>query len=171
MHKWQTNFAWQMIGFAILLFLMGGGMMAQAWLSWSNVLANPAKLLLPTVGLVVAAVVAIYVAFICLNVGIRTRKHSAKMKEMEKNRPPLTLSKLREELQPENQERFRTNMFKMLQSMPPEAKGYTEAKMKGLVEKYRADLGSTAEVEIELSKLEALIRDVLDDASAITARN
>lgn len=102
----------------------------------------------------------------CIKISISTRKHDAKMREMEKNRPPLTLSKLREELQPEKLEQSRTSMLRMLQSMSPEARAYAIAKLKQLVDRYRADLGSTPEVEAELVKLEAFNRGILEELEA-----
>lgn len=103
----------------------------------------------------------------CINISVRTRKHDAKMKEMEKNRPLLTLNKLREELQPEKLEQSRSNTLRVLQSMSPEARAYTEAKLQQLVDRYRADLGSTPEVETEIAKLEAFNREVLEELKAL----
>jgi len=76
-------------------------------------------MLAPTLGLVFAAVMLVQGALMCINISISTRRHDAKMKEMEKNRPPLTLAKLREELKPENLEQSRTKMLRLLQSMSP----------------------------------------------------
>ena len=160
MHKWRTKFIWQMIGYAILSLLMAGGISCYVWSTRANWLANPAKLLVPTAGLIFAAVALVSTAFMCIKISIFTRKNDAKMREMEKNRPPLTLSKLREELQPEKLEQSRTSMLRMFQAMSPETRAYTEAKLKQLAERYRADLGSTPEVEAELAKLEAFNREV-----------
>jgi len=89
------------------------------------------------------------------------------MKELEKNRPPLTLDKLREELQPEKLEQSRINMLRTLQSMSPETRDYAEAKLKQLVDRYRTGLGSTPEVEAELAKLEAFNREVLEQLKTL----
>ncbi len=165
MQKWRTKFVWQMIGFAILLLLIAVAMVAEAWFFRAKFLANPIKLLLPTAGLAYGAVMVVWAAIMCIKVSIQTRKHAAKMKELEKNRPPLTWSQLREDLKPEKQEQFRSSTLNLLQRMPPEARAYTEANMKQFVERYRADLGSTPEVEADLARLEALIDDVLSQAS------
>lgn len=165
MHKWSAKFAWEMIGFAILSLLMAGGILSYVWFTRANWLANPTKLFVPTVEVTFAAVLCVCLAFFCFSLSIRTRKHDAKMREMEKNRPPLTLSKLREELQPEKLKQSRTAMLRMLQSMSPETRSYTEAKLKELVDRYRADLGATPEVEAELAK-EAFNREVLEELKA-----
>ena len=167
MHKWSAKFTWQMIGFMILLLLMALGMLSDIWFSRVKWLANPTKLFVPTAEVAFAAVLCVCLAFFCLGLSIRTRNHDAKMREMEKNRPPLTLSKLREELQPEKQEQFRTSMLRLLRTMPPDARAYAEANMKQLVDRYRADLGSTPEVEGELAKLEAFNREVLEELKTL----
>lgn len=164
MQKWQAKFAWQMIGFAILSLLLAVAMVAQVWYFRAKFLANPAKLLVPTLGMAFAIISLVWVTFFCIRLSIQTRRHAAKMKEMEKNRPPLTWSQLREDLKPEKQEQFRSATLSLLQRMP-EARVFTEAKMKQMVERYRADLGSIPEVEADLARLEALIDDVLSQAS------
>ena len=51
--------------------------------------------------------------------------------------------------------------------MPPETRVYTEAKLKELVDRYRADLGSTPEVEAELAKLEAFNGGLFDELKTL----
>ena len=167
MHKWRAKFAWQMIGFAIVMLLLAALMVSEAWFFRAKFLANPMKMLAPTVGLVLATVSLVGAAFVCIEVSIRTRKHDAKMKELEKNRPPLTLSKLREELQPEKLEQSRTTMLRMFHAMSPETRLYTEESLKRLADRYRADIGSTPEVEAELAKLEAFSRKVLEELKTL----
>ncbi len=161
MHKWRTKFVWEMIAYAIVMLLVAGLMVSEAWFFRANFLANPMKMLFPTVGLVLATVSLVGAAFVCIEVSIHTRRHDAKIKELEKNRPPLTLSRLREELQPEKLEQSRISMLRMLQAMSPETRAYTEAKLKELADRYRTDLGSTPEVEAELAKLEAFNREIV----------
>ena len=148
MHKWRTKLAWQMIGCVVLLLLLAGVGGFQIWFFRAKFLAKPIDLLIPTVGLAFGVIAAIWAAFMCIKISIIARKSGVKMREMEKNRPPLTLSKLREELQPEKLEQSRTSMLRMLQAMPPETRVYTEAKLKELVDRYRAGLGSTPEAEM-----------------------
>lgn len=167
MHKWRAKFVWQMIGYAILLLLLAGVGGFQIWSSQAKVLANPQRMLVPTVGLAFGVIAAIWAAFMCIKIIIFTRKSDAKMREMEKNRPPLTLSKLREELQPEKLEQSRISMLRMLQAMSPETRGYAEAKLKELADRYRTDFGSTPEVEAELAKLEAFNREVLEELKTL----
>ncbi len=167
MHKWSAKFAWQMIAYAIVMLLVAGLMVSEAWFFRANFLANPMKMLFPTVGLVLATVSLVGAAFVCIEVSIRTRRNDAKMRELEKNRPPLTLSKLREELQPEKLEQSRTSMLRMLQAMSPETRAYTEVKLKQLADRYRADLGSTPEVEAELAKLEVFNRGILEELKTL----
>jgi len=167
MHKWRAKFARQMIVFAIVMFFLAGLMVSEAWFFRAKFLANPIGLLIPTVGFAYSAVMLVCAAFLCINVSIRTRKHDAKMKELEKNRPSLTLNRLREEVQPEKLEQSRTAMLRMLQAMSPETRLYTEAKLKELVDRYRTDLGSTPEVKAELAKLEALNREVLEELKTL----
>ncbi len=167
MHKWRAKFAWQMIAFAVVMFLLAVLMVLEAWFFRAKFLAHPVRMLVPTVGLVFAAVMLVQGAFMCINISIRTRKHDARMKELEKNRPPLTLDKLREELQPEKLEQSRINMLRTLQSMSPETRDYAEAKLKQLVDRYRTGLGSTPEVEAELAKLEAFNREVLEQLKTL----
>ena len=162
MHKWWAKFAWQMIGFAVVMLLLAGLMVSEAWFFRAKFLANPMKMLESTIGLAFGAGAVIWAAFMCIKISIFTRKSDAKMREMERNRPPLTLSKLREEVQPERLEQTRTNMLRMLQAMSPETRAYTEVKLKEISDRYRADLGSTPEVEAELAKLEAFNREVLE---------
>jgi len=168
MHKWRAKFAWKMIGFAVLSLTMAAGMIATIWFSHNMWLANPAKLLIPTSGVAFAAAVLVCLSFTCIGISTKTRRQDAEMKEMEKNRPPLTLSKLREELLPENQEQFRSRTVKLLQSMPSGTRDFMEASMRQLVDRYRKDLGSAPEVEAELTRLQALMEDVLSQASATT---
>lgn len=167
MHKWRAKFAWQMIGFAIVMFLLAALMVSEAWFFRAKFLAKPIDLLIPTVGLAFGVIAAIWAAFMCIKISIITRKSDVKMREMEKNRPPLTLSKLREELQPEKLEQSRTSMLRMLQAMSPETRRYTEVKLTELADRYRADLGSTPEVEAELAKLEAFNREVLEELKTL----
>ena len=86
---------------------------------------------------------------------------------MEKNRPPLTLSKLREELQPEKLEQSRTATLRMPQAISPETRADAEAKLKELVDRYRKDLGSTPAVVAGLAKLEAFNREVLEELKTL----
>ena len=167
MHKWRAKFAWQMIGFAIVMFLLAALMVSEAWFFRAKFLAKPIDLLIPTVGLAFGVIAAIWAAFMCIKISIIARKSDVKMREMEKNRPPLTLSKLREELQPEKLEQSRTSMLRMLQAMSPETRRYTEVKLTELADRYRADLGSTPEVEAELAKLEAFNREVLEELKTL----
>lgn len=165
MHKWRTKFAWEMAGFAALSLLLAAGMVAYLWFSRARWLADPMGLLIPTVGVAFAVATLVGVAFMCIGVIIRTRRHDAKMKEMERNPPPLTLSKLREELHPEKLEQSRISILRTLQPMSPETRAYTEAKLRQLAVRYRADLDSTPEVEAAIVKLEAFTEDVLRRAS------
>ena len=118
MHKWSSKFAWQMIGFAVVLFLMAGTMVYQAWFTRAKLFAHPQTLLIPTVGLLFGAVAVIWSAFTCISISRSTRRHSVRMKELEKNRPPLSLAKLREELQPEKQEQTRTAFTQVTPVLP-----------------------------------------------------
>ena len=167
MHKWRAKFAWQMIGFAIVMFLLAALMVSEAWFFRAKFLAKPVELLIPAVGLACGAVMLVRTAFMLINASFGSRKHDAKIKELEKNRPPLTLGKLREELQPEKLEQSRTSMLRMLQAMSPETRRYTEVKLTELADRYRADLGSTPEVEAELAKLEAFNREVLEELKTL----
>ena len=126
---------------------------------------NPTKLLIPMAGVAFAAAVLVCLSFTCIGISIRTRRQDAKMKEMEKNRPLLTLNKLREELLPENQEQLRVRTVKLLQSMPSGTREYMEMSRSELAGRYRKDLGSTPEVEAELTRLKVLMQDVLSQAS------
>lgn len=169
MHKWQTKFAWEMVGFAVLSLAMAAGMIATIWFSRGRWLANPAKLLAPTAGIAFAAAVLVGLSFTCVGISIRTRRHDAQMKEMEENGPPLTLSKLHGELCPEVLERSRASILRTLETMSPETRAYTEAKLRQLAARYRADLGSSPEAEAAIAKLEAFTEDVLCQASASRA--
>ena len=51
--------------------------------------------------------------------------------------------------------------------MPPETRVYTEAKLKELVDRYRADLGSTPEVEAEMAKLETFNRRLFEELKTL----
>lgn len=168
MHKWRTRFAWQMIAYAVVMLLIAGLMLFQIWFFRAKFVANPAKMLFSTVGLAFAVVALIGTAFMCLKLSISTRQHDAQMKELEKKRAPITLQRLREDLEPENQERFRVTTLKMLQSTSPVVRASVENTIGQLVEKVRADVGSTPETEIELGRLEELVRDVLQQANAKT---
>ena len=169
MHKWRTKFAWEMVGFAVLSLVMAMAMVASIWFLRARWMINPTKSLIPMAGIALTAAMLVCLSFTCIGISVRTRRQDAKMKEMEKNRPPLTLSKLREELLPGNQEQFRSRTVKMLQSTPSGAREFMGASMRQLVDRYRKDLGSTPEVEAELTRLMALIEEVLRQASA-TAR-
>ena len=165
MHKWQTKFAWEMVGFAVLSLAMAAGMIATIWFSRGRWLADPAKLLAPTVGIAFAAAVLVGLSFTCIGISIRMRRHDAKIKEMEQGRPPLTLDTLREELRPETLEQYRISILRALETMSPEMRAYTEAKLSQLSARYRADLDSTPEVEVAIAKLEVFTEDVLCQAS------
>ena len=163
-HKWQTKFAWEMVGFAVLSLAMAAGMIATIWFSRGRWLANPAKLLAPTAGIAFAAAVLVGLSFTCVGISIRTRRHDAKIKEMEQGRPPLTLDTLREELRPETLEQYRISILRTLETISPETRAYTEAKLPQLSARYRADLDSTPEVEMAIAKLEVFTEDVLHEA-------
>ena len=168
-HKWQTKFAWEMVGFAVLSLAMAAGMIATIWFSRGRWLANPAKLLVPTAGIAFAAAVLVGLSFTCVGISIRTRRNDAKIKEMEQGRPPLTLDTLREELRPETLEQYRISILRTLETISPETRAYTEAKLPQLSARYRADLDSTPEVEMAIAKLEVFTEDVLCQASASRA--
>ena len=168
-HKWQTKFAWEMVGFAVLSLAMAAGMIATIWFSRGRWLADPAKLLVPTAGIAFAAAVLVGLSFTCVGISIRTRRHDAKIKEMEQGRPPLTLDTLREELRPETLEQYRISILRTLETISPETRAYTEAKLPQLSARYRADLDSTPEVEMAIAKLEVFTEDVLHEASASRA--
>lgn len=165
MNKWQTKFAWEMVGFAVLSLAMAAGMIATIWFSRGRWLADPAKLLVPTAGIAFAAAVLVGLSLTCIGISIRTRRHDAKIKEMEQGRPPLTLDTLREELHPETLEQYRISILRRLETMSPEMRAYTEAKLPQLSARYRADLDSTPEVEVAIAKLEVFTEDVLCQAS------
>ena len=169
MHKWRTKFVWQMIGFAVLLLLLAGQAAYEAWFFRAKFLADPLKFLIPTAGLAFGVAAAIWVACMCISVVVITRRHGAKIKELEKNRPPLTLAKLREDLQPESQEKTRSALLRMLRSSPS-MEASMEARMKQIVEQYRTDLGSSPEVETELAKLKAFNTDLLAQVASTTAQ-
>ena len=169
MHKWQTKFAWEMVGFAVLSLAMAAGMIATIWFSRGRWLASPAKLLVPTAGIAFAAAVLVGLSFTCVGISIRTRRNDAKIKEMEQGRPPLTLDTLREELRPETLEQYRISILRTLETISPETRAYTEAKLPQLSARYRADLDSTPEVEMAIAKLEVFTEDVLCQASASRA--
>jgi hypothetical protein len=122
MHKWRTKFAWEMIAYAVVMLLMAGFALSAAWFFRTKFLSNPAKMLFLTVSLAFVAAALAYSAIMCVQVSLSTRKHDVKMTELEKQRVPMTLEKLRQELRPENQERFRATTFKMLQSSSPVVK-------------------------------------------------
>ena len=169
MHKWRSKFAWEMVGFAVLSLAMAAGMIATIWFSRGRWLANPAKLLAPTAGIAFAAAVLVGLSFTCVGISIRTRRHDAKIKEMEQGRPPLTLDTLREELRPETLEQYRISILRTLETISPETRAYTEAKLPQRSARYRADLDSTPEVEMAIAKLEVFTEDVLHEASASRA--
>ena len=169
MHKWRSKFAWEMIGFAVLSLAMAAGMIATIWFSRGRWLANPAKLLAPTAGIAFAAAVLVGLSLTCIGISIRARRHDAKIKEMEQGRPPLTLDTLREELRPETLEQYRISILRTLETISPETRAYTEAKLPQLSARYRADLDSTPEVEMAIAKLEVFTEDVLHEASASRA--
>ena len=169
MHKWRSKFAWEMIGFAALSLVMAAGVIATIWFARDKWVANPAKMLVPTAEMAFVAAVLVVLAFVCVEISIRTRRHDAQMKEMEENGPPLTLSKLHGELCPEVLERSRASILRTLETMSPETRAYTEAKLRQLAARYRADLGSSPEAEAAIAKLEAFTEDVLCQASASRA--
>ena len=169
MHKWQTKFAWEMVGFAVLSLVMAAGVIATIWFARDKWVANPAKMLVPTAGIAFAAAVLVGLSFTCVGISIRTRRHDAKIKEMEQGRPPLTLDTLREELRPETLEQYRISILRTLETISPETRAYTEAKLPQLSARYRADLDSTPEVEMAIAKLEVFTEDVLHEASASRA--
>lgn len=169
MHKWRRKFAWQMAGFAVLLFFMSGVLTWQTWFYRDKVIADPVKLLGPTLISLLAAVAVFCTAIMCVNVIFSTRRHDAKMREMERNRPPLTLEGLREELRSEKQEQARAAIVNLLQSTSPNMKLTMEgvsAGMDALVERYQKDLGSGPEVEAELTRLRAFNVRLLEELKA-----
>jgi hypothetical protein len=165
MHKWRTKFAWEMIAYAVVMLLMAGLALSAAWFFRTKFLTNPANMLFSTVSLAFAAAALVYSAVMCVQVSLSTRKHDVKLKELEKQRVPMTLERLREDLQPENQERFHATTLKMLQSSSPVVRASVEMSVGQLVEKVRKDVGSAPETEAELAKLEALVKNVLLQAS------
>ena len=166
MHNWRAKFAWQMIAYAVIMLVVAGLMLSESWFFRAKFLANPARMLLPTVGLAFGAIALISSAFMCIKLSLSTRKHDEKMKGLEKQRLPVTLERLRDDLLPENQERFRITTLKMLQSSSPIVRASVEMNLSQLVEKIRTDVGSTAETEAELMRLEALVKEILQHATA-----
>lgn len=169
MHKWQVKFAWQMIGYAALLFFMSGVLIWQTWFYRDKVIADPVKLLGGAIISLLAAVAAFCAAIMCVNVSFSTRRHSTKMKELERNRPPLTLKGLREELRPEKQEQSRAKIVNLLRNSPLNTKLTSEgvaAGMAALMERYRAELGSSPEVEAEMARLRAFNESLVEELKA-----
>ena len=170
MHKWRQKFIWQMAGYAVLLFFMSGVLVWQTWFYRSKIIADPGKLLAGAIISLLAAVVTFCMAIPCIRLIFSTRRHDAKIRELERNRPPLTLEGLREELRPEKQQQTRAAIVNLLRSSSPNMKLTQRGVLAGMdafMERYQKDLGSGPEVEVELARLQAFTESLIEELNTI----